>query len=158
MSVGAFTDKRHPPSSKEIESGVGSCRDVWRDLNLTIRQGYGSASELKYYGKNYGWALRYRKGSKALVSLYPGVGSFTAQIILSESQVERARTTKLGKRVLGSIEAAHPFPEGRWLFLPVKTARDLQDVKKLLAIKSPPHEADVALAGSARSASRGRKS
>jgi hypothetical protein len=36
------------------------------------------------------------------------------------------------------IEAAKPFPEGRWLFIPMESKADLLDIERLLAAKSPP--------------------
>jgi len=35
------------------------------------------------------------------------------------------------------IEAAKPYPEGCWLFIPVGSEADLRDVKRLLTAKSP---------------------
>ena len=36
------------------------------------------------------------------------------------------------------IEAAKPYPEGRWLFIPLGSETDLRDVERLLIEKSPP--------------------
>jgi hypothetical protein len=97
---------------------------------------YRLKSDFAFYGKNYGWALRFRKGGKALLSLYPGQDSFTAQIIVSEAQVEKALSSGLGKKATKIIEEAHPYPEGRWLFIKVESEQDLNDIKQLLIVKS----------------------
>jgi hypothetical protein len=87
------------------------------------------------YGKNYGWARRFRIRGQLLTSLYPVKGGFTAQINLSPNGIEKAQNMKLGKNVQMAIERAHPYPEGRWLFIPVESEKDIQDVERLLALR-----------------------
>ena len=137
MSIGAFTDKSHLPTSDEIQAMLGSQWQAWQELNQFVIESYACTGELKYYGKNYGWAVRYRKNGKALLSLYPAQDGFTVQIILSEGEIVQARQNGLAQGGLRAIEAANPYPEGRWLFIPIQSSQDLQDVKKMLAIKVP---------------------
>ena len=136
MTMGGFTDKQHPPSQGEIQASLGSQWDTWQELKLVVEGTNKSTGELKFYGKNYGWAVRYCKGGKALLSLYPAQAGFTVQIILSEDEIAQARQSDLTQDTLGIIDAAHPYSEGRWLFIPIKSNRDLQDIKRMLAIKT----------------------
>jgi len=135
MSVGVFTDKAHAPTAEQISAAIGSRRAAWEDTLQVIRESYAHQEDWRFCGKNYGWALRFRKSGKALVSLYPAEGSFTVQLILSQADVDKAYGLKLGKHVRQIIEQAHPFPEGRWLFIPVQSGKDLRDVRQLLALK-----------------------
>jgi len=135
MSVGVFTNKAHAPTAEQISGAIGSRRAAWEEMLQVIRERYSHQEDWRFYGKNYGWALRFRKSGKALVSLYPAEGSFTVQLILSQAEVDQAHGLKLGKHVRHIIEQAHPFPEGRWLFVPVKSGKDLRDVQQLLALK-----------------------
>jgi hypothetical protein len=137
MPIGAFTDKQHIPSLDEIQASLGLQWNIWQQLSQFISDTYKSTGEFKFYGKSYGWAVRYRKNGKALLSLYPAQSSFTVQIILSEAQIAQAQRSDLTQSTLDAIAAANPYPEGRWLFIPVKSARDLQDVRNMLAIKAP---------------------
>ena len=138
MSIGIFTDKLHPPAVQDVTAALGSKFTMWEEMIRFVYENYRSQGEFKFYGKNYGWALRFRKGSKALLSLYPNAEGFAAQIILGEPEVEAARALKLGKKIWETIQAAHPYPEGRWLFINVKTNKDLKDVQQLLRLKAPP--------------------
>jgi hypothetical protein len=137
MPIGAFIDKQHLPSLEEIQAGLDSQWDTWQELSQFVSDTYKILGEFKFYGKSYGWAVRYRKGGKALLSLYPAQASFTVQIILSEAEIAQAQSGDLAQGALDAIAAANPYPEGRWLFIPVKSARDLQDVRNMLAIKAP---------------------
>ena len=136
MPIGTFTNKENKPTMTEILVAIGSKRPLWENLTSFIADSYRLKSDFAFYGKNYGWALRFRKAGKALLSLYPGQESFTAQIIVSQAQVEKALSSGLSKKVSKIIEDAHPYPEGRWLFLKVESEQDLNDVKQLLAVKS----------------------
>jgi hypothetical protein len=135
MSVGVFTDKAHAPTAEQISEAIGSRRAAWEEILQVIWEGYSHQKDWRFYGKNYGWALRFRKSGKALASLYPAEGGFTIQLILSQADVDKTRGLKLGKHVRHIIEQAHPFPEGRWVFIPVRSGQDLRDVRQLLALK-----------------------
>lgn len=138
MAIGVFVDKEHKPTAAEIAVTLGSKRPLWENLNGFIVDSYRLKNDFAFYGKNYGWASRYRKGGKALLSLYPGQDSFTAQIIIGQEQAEKALGLGLSKKVIKIIEDAHAYPEGRWLFIKVEAEQDLKDVKQLLTIKSQP--------------------
>lgn len=138
MAIGVFADKEHKPTAAEIAVTLGSKRPLWENLNGFIADSYRLKSDFAFYGKNYGWALRYRKGGKALLSLYPGQDSFTAQIIVSQAQAENALSSGLSKKAIEIIEDAHPYPEWRWLFIKIESEQDLNDIKQLLMTKSPP--------------------
>jgi hypothetical protein len=135
MSVGVFTDKARAPTVEQVIEAIGSRRVVWEGILQVIRDCYSHQEDWRFYGKNYGWALRFRKSGKALASLYPAEGSFTVQLILSQADVDKTHSLKLGKRVRQIIEQAYPFPEGRWVFIPVNSGKDMRDVQQLLALK-----------------------
>ncbi len=137
MSAGAFLEKERRPSKQSVVSLLGKAQSSWADLAKWVVEKYSVKGEWKFYGKRYGWAMRFRIGGKALVSLYPNEGFFTAQVILSPSMVETTQSMKLGKKTLGTISQAHPYPEGRWIFLKVTSASGGADIKKLLLLKSP---------------------
>jgi len=137
MSVGAFTDRKHEPAETEILEALGSKLPIWQDLIRFIRKEYPAQEDFKFmYGKNYGWALRFRIKGQLLTSLYPGTNRFTAQVNLSPEAIERAQRMKLGQSAQQAIERAHPYPEGRWLFIPVESEEDSRDIQQLLALRA----------------------
>ena len=54
---------------------------------------------LRSTGKNYGWALRFRSGGRALAAFSVGTGSFTVQIIIGQAQLEKASQLRLNAKV-----------------------------------------------------------
>jgi len=136
MSIGLFTDKKHQPTDTEIHKAIGSRLSLWQELIRYIREGYAVQEDLKFlYGKNYGWAQRFRVKRQLLTSLYPTEGGFTAQVNLGPEAIEKAQSMELGKNVRQAITRAHPYPEGRWLFVPVESEEDLRDVQRLLELR-----------------------
>ena len=81
-------------------------------------------------------ALRFRKAGKALLSMYPGEGSFTVQIVLGETPASKASSPRLGKNAKNVLESARQFPEGRWLFIRVSSKQDIRDIQQLLLLKT----------------------
>ena len=108
---------------------------LWDGLTDFLRDGCGCDGEFRFYGKNYGWALRFRRWGWALVSMYPGNGFFTAQVVLSPRLVEVATELALGEKARSILESSRAYPEGRWLYLPVSSVRDVEDVQRLVSLK-----------------------
>ncbi len=137
MSIGIFTDKKQQPADAEIAKAIGPQLPAWEEFLQFIRETYPSDEDFKFlYGKKYGWARRFRSRGKLLTSLYPAEGRFVVQINLTPEAVERALAMEPGKNTREAIARAHPYPEGRWVFIPVESADDVQDVKQLLALRA----------------------
>lgn len=116
---------------------MGGTRFLWDEIVAHIRKTYKSVEDFKFlYGKNYGWGYRFRVKGKLLTALYPIDGGFTVQIILSPEAVETARSISKSQNVRKAIDEANPYPEGRWLFIRVEDAVDLEDIYRLLELKT----------------------
>ena len=108
----------------------------WQGLLQYIRENYPVQEDLKFlYGKKYGWARRFRIKSKLLTSLYPTQNGFTVQVNLNPAAIEQAQQMGLGGSVQQAIVAAHPYPEGRWLFIASHSENDVQDIHRLLILR-----------------------
>ncbi len=137
MAFGIFTDKNNQPTAAEFGSILGNKLPLWQELAEFIRDNYPTDEDIKFmYGQKYGWALRFRKKGKFLVALYPLINGFTVQIILNTEAIKNAQKMKLGKNVQLTIEHAKPYPEGRWLFIPVKLKKDIRDIQQLLTLRA----------------------
>ncbi len=135
MSYGIFTERLKKPSENEILSALATAKKDWREIVDFIASEFKSKSELKFYGKNYGWALRFNKSGKSLAALYPGSGCFTVQIILTKEQTGLAFDEKLSSAMKDYIKATPEIHEGRWLFIPIDGRYDISEIKTLLLIR-----------------------
>jgi hypothetical protein len=133
MSIGCFIEKKRRPTAEEIDRALGVRRDDWLALLQFIRERFSDHEEWKFmYGKRYGWALHMRSGKKMVTNLFPTEGGFTVQINLSEAEVQEAFKTDLCPEVRQVMAASHPFPEGRWMWIPASSERSLEDIRSLL--------------------------
>ncbi len=138
MTVGIFLEKDRPPTQKEIERALGKRYGLYELLVDFMKRSYQLDGTLSYGGKNYGWNLWFRRSGKTLLNLFPQDGFCVAQVVLGQEQIEKARTLKLGKRVAEVFSKASQFHDGRWLYAPVKTAKDARDIQELVALKRTP--------------------
>jgi hypothetical protein len=138
MGVGILLEKGHPPSRKEMERVVGPKAALFRALLDFMSASYQLEGERNFGGKNYGWNLWYRKRGKTLVNVFPQKGYFVAQVVLGKEQVEKVSALTLEKNVQGVFRQAPQYHDGRWMYIPVKTKRDVQDVQSLIRLKRKP--------------------
>lgn len=136
MSIGIFTDKENYPTDNQILEVLGKKKKAWIEFTEFIRENYSKQEDMRFYGKNYGWALRFRKSGKALISFYPAKDSFVVQIILKNSDADTTLAGTINENIKKIIREANPYSEGRWLFIPIKSAKDIKDVKYLLTLKN----------------------
>ncbi len=136
MSISHFNDRTREPSTTEVREVMGTALSLWDELVAVIRREYSPHEEFKFmYGKNYGWGWRFRNEGKLLTVLYPSPGGFTVQIILSPESIEAVLSADYGDNIHQAVNEANPYPEGRWLFIPVRNREDLKDIHRLLVIK-----------------------
>jgi hypothetical protein len=135
MSIGIFTDKENCPDDEQILEVLGRKKTAWIEFTGFIRENYSKQEDMRFYGKNYGWALRFRKNGKAFISFYPKEKSFVVQLILKSPCAETALNSSINDEIKNIIKNANPYSEGRWLFIPIKSAKDIKDVKYLLSLK-----------------------
>lgn len=150
MSYERMLDKAHEPTDQEILNTIGET-GAWLDLRAYIEEHYDFAPQLAFYGKKYGWAVRYRKSGRTLCSLFPERGAFSALVVLGKKGAEKALSmvddlTPAVGRVLTETDQLH---DGRWLWVRVHGLDQANDVKLLLSAKRKPKK-DRSLAVNSR--------
>lgn len=70
--------------------------------------------------------------------LFFETGGLMAQIVLNHAQTEKALASDLSPAVSKMLKEAKVYHDGRWLFINLKTKKELEDVKKLLLVKRKP--------------------
>lgn len=138
MAIGCFLEKDQAPTPAQIKDALGDSFPHWERLLEFIEETYQMPGELSWGGSKYGWNLWYRKSGKSLVSIYPQQGHFIAQVVLGREQVEKALALPLGAKVGGMVRETPQFHDGKWLFIPADSARDIEDIERLLLLKKKP--------------------
>jgi hypothetical protein len=130
-------DERIEPSAAALDQLVGERSDLWHQLVRRIEE-FGGRGQWAWGGPKYGWELKIKRGSRPFATLTPKQGGFVALVILGRAEVAAVDPTALGERMRGTFEAARQLPDGRWLFHPIQSERDVADTAALLALKLPP--------------------
>ena len=140
MTGERMLDGQVRPSDRAMDAILGRRVGLWSDLRQYLDDSYAHKSEMSFDGPRYGWAIRYRRSGKTLVTLYPERGSFTVLVVLGKNEVGKAQQTAadLTRRVRDVMEKAEPRRDGRWLWIRPETKGDVKSVRTLLSAKHRP--------------------
>ncbi len=131
-----FVERNVRPGPADIRRVLGRACAAWDDLETMLRGGFGLKARIHFmYGGRSGWALRFERHGRLVAAMYPNRGRLSVQIILNRAQVNTAMAMGLPAHVAGALEAAKDYPEGRWLFVPVKSRADARGLQRILALK-----------------------
>jgi hypothetical protein len=133
-------NKDNKPTETEILEYIGDSSPLWVELRSFIEKNYDFLPETIFYGKKYGWTIRYRKGGRTLSSLFPEQGAFTVLIVLGKKEVDKlfAQIETLHDRAKSIFENAKQLRDGRWLWIRVLGLFDIDSIKSIIKIKRKP--------------------
>lgn len=131
-----FVDRTREPDRANVRKALADARPAWDDLEVHLAETYKLKRSFHFmYGERYGWALRFQRGGRLMLAMYPNRGHLTVQIILSQVQLALASAMGLPPFVAKVLEAAKDYPEGKWLFIPVRSAKSARGLRNLIALK-----------------------
>ena len=127
-----------PPSAADISEYIGS--PLWAELCSFVESRYGVLPKTEYSvcSGAPGWNVKYRKGGRALCTLYPDSGFFTCLVSVGAREAAEAelRLLNFSEAVRSLYWNTKPFNGARWLMIPVSSREILQDVKQLIALRA----------------------
>jgi len=134
-------DKGKVPTDEEMLRNVGSAGETWTSLRAMLAERYPDVlPEIHYAGARYGWQVRYRKGGRLLVSLFPEQDGFTSLVELGRAEDAKAeaildRLSPAMQRLLGGTAQLH---DGRWLWIRWPEDGTVEDVRELIQLRRRP--------------------
>ena len=140
MPFQRMMDKEHEPTDNDIIEYIGEKSKLWVELHDYLEKNYDFLPETIFYGKKYGWTIRYRKSGKTLCSFFPEKDSFTVLITLGRKEVEETKNQMsiLSSNVQSIFKEAKQLRDGRWLWIRVETHLDVSSIRTLLNTKRKP--------------------
>ena len=84
-----------------------------------------------------GWNVKYKKGSRAVCTLYPEEGYFICMVSVGAKEAPEAELALNGctAYVRQLYHDTTPFNGGRWMMIEVRNGEVLEDVKDLIGIR-----------------------
>ena len=137
MSKGVFKEKNNKPTDDDIYNSLQEAKPLWESLISFLEDNYQIHGELIFYGKNFGWALRYRKAGRVLIAVYPRKAEFLVQIILNENEIEEVLGSDISPETRKIITETRMIREGKWIYLTVTKEDGLDDIKQLIIARHP---------------------
>lgn len=136
-------DKLDQTRSPDLQA-VGEYIDtpLWPRFLAGMEEGYQLSPESSFSrcSMMMGWNFKFRKAGRALCTVYPMAGYFSALVALGPKESEAA------EQLLPALSAytqklhaeALPHNGTRWLMLEVTSPEILDDLRQLLALRRPP--------------------
>ena len=141
MENDVILDRKRTPDMQAIEDTIeGAAKTRWKSLLGFIEGEFNAKPQISYSvcaGKP-GWNVKYKKGGKALCTLYPEKERFIALVVLSSGDMDVFDLVKSSYTddLNALYENCKPFNGTKWLMTSVTDDDILEDVKKLLKLKT----------------------
>jgi hypothetical protein len=115
---------------------LGRAGGQWQRLRELLETDHGPLAEKWSFSNTTNrWSLQLKRKQRAVVYLVPQPGHFLASFALGEKACAAAKDSGLPASVLGVIESAPRYPEGRGVRLDVRSGGDVANVAMVAAIK-----------------------
>lgn len=136
MALSALDEKDKPPTAARVAAVLGRARALWDDLLAHCGATHAPLSEKwNFPNVNYGWSLQLKRKDRTVLYMTPQRGYLIVSLVLGEKAVRAARESGLPDAVLGVVDAAPRYAEGRGVRFEVRNKILLKHVEKLAAIK-----------------------
>lgn len=136
MSANVFIDKLAKPDDQALVRALGKTYPLWVEIEKQVATAHGeSTEEWKYYGPKSGWTLKTLHKKRNLFFFTACYGYFRIAFVFGDRAVAQILISDLPKAMIEEVKNAKKYAEGRGLRVEVKTRRDVESVKKLIAIK-----------------------
>ena len=136
MALSAFDDQLREPRKEELGTVLGQAAGWWDDLIERIRARFDPlAEDWVFSGKKWGWALRLKHKKRAVLYMTPAEGFFYVGFALGQKAVDAARASDLPPAVLGVIDGAQKYAEGRAVRLEVRSEPGVRSAVQIAAVK-----------------------
>ena len=136
MSANVFIDKLAKPDDQALVRALGKTYPLWAEIEKHIATTLGeSIEERKYYGMKSGWTMKTLYKKRNLFFFTSFQGYFRIAFVFGDRAVAEILKSDLPKALIEEVTNAKKYAEGRGLRIDVKTPRDVESVKKLIAIK-----------------------
>lgn len=125
------------PAWEQVAAYIGN--PLWTDFNERIQSVYGVKPCMEYSrcSMQAGWNVKYRKGGKALCTLYPMEGYFIALVVagpreLAEAELLMPLCSDYVQTVFRNTKVGNGQ---KWLMLDVRDRETAEDVLRLINLR-----------------------
>lgn len=137
MAERVLLDPAGEPDAPALAAVLSESAGLWERLSRRLDE-MGAVGSWSWGGRKYGWERRYKRAGRPFLTLTPlSGGCFSALVVLGRAETEVASGLPLSSRGRGLFDATPQLHDGRWLFVPVESEADVDDVVLLVLAKLP---------------------
>ena len=140
MSWFQYYPKSQQPTLEQISEYIES--PLWGELCQWAEKSYQIEPKVEHSTCSGapGWNMKYKKGGRALCTLYPDEGQFTALITVGAKEAPEAELLlpTCSDYIRELFARTQTMNGARWLMIRVTDAQVLEDVKKLIRLRVAP--------------------
>jgi len=129
--------KHTQPTLEQMNDYVGN--PLWLEFCASLETGYGIKPIIEHSTCSGapGWNVKYRKGGRALCTLYPRDGYFIALVSVSAADATEAEMLlpNCSEAMQALYRRTTPFNGGRWLMIDVTDKAILADTLRLIGLR-----------------------
>lgn len=125
------------PNKQQLSDYIDN--PLWEQFSRWLTATYACEPLLQYSkcSMERGWNIKYRKGSKAICTIYPRAGSVTCMVSVGSKQL--AETEEYLESCAPVLQELYRntalFNGGKWLLIDLTSAEILDNLKGLLQIR-----------------------
>jgi len=136
MALSAFDDKAKQPRASDLQAMLGRSYTHWQELIAHVASEFAPLDQSwNFAGANWGWSLRLKRKKRTVLYMTPCQRHFLVGFVLGDKAVKAAHDGTLPDALLAEIDGARKYAEGRGIRIRIGTRQDLDNVKRLAAIK-----------------------
>lgn len=128
------------PALSDIGAWVNN--PAFEELSVWLGETYGAEPSIEFSrcSMDRGWNVKYKRGSKALCTLYVRSGYFTAMVTLGAKQTAELEVLlpTFSDALQELYQQTPAFNGGKWLVIDVKDRTQLEDIQRLILLKAKP--------------------
>ena len=135
--------KMEPVKNEELKSILSpDLFALWTSVITKIDAVYDMEKEWDKGGKAAKYVLRFRRGGKTLVSLFPKESSIGLMVVYGQDERAKfeARQADFSSQVVSEYHNAKTYHDGKWIMFYLPDEDVLNDLLAMLAIKRKPRK------------------
>lgn len=132
-------DMSHIPTEYEIKKYINN--NLYDDFCKYIKNTYNIAPKFEFSKCNweYGWNIKFKKGSKTLCTIYPRENYFTVLIVIGKKEKENIdnRLYSFSNKIQTIYKETKEGNNQKWLMIDLEDKdKWYEDVKKIIELRN----------------------
>lgn len=136
MEQPILIDKTQFPTEEIIYLHLGKTKPLWNSVFEFIHKNHPDISEeWRYYNDGKSWLMKVTRKSKTIFWLSIIKGSFRTTFYFTDKTEKVINGSSISRKLKEQFDNAKRFGKIRGITIAFKNKKDVEDAKKLLAIK-----------------------